>query len=302
MDYGAKGDGVTDDTAAINATKTAAGPGGSAYFPSGKTFKFTVLNPLAGQTWTGAGAHLLGPVEIYQANVTLAGDPAAPLEIGPVAQYGCYFNGIAGTKLLNLKVHDTGNISIYGEVGVTDSVIDGCTVERGARSGITIHAQASSARPGARNRITNNTVRESGQISVEIWSPGSTVQGNHTYGGDMGLSVGGAPGSDVGNNDIHAARYYGIELGNGTGSSVHDNTVDGTLGDAGIILDDTEHSSTVLRNTITNSAQRGIQLSFGCGGNTIDANTETTYGLSGVETHAADNNIIKNNTGSVVTI
>ena len=292
--YGAKGDGVTDDTAAINAAKTAAGVGGTIYFPPAHTYKFSDLNPLQGQTVNASGAHLLGTIGIYQSNVTVSG-----AEIGPVPGYGVYFNGVSGTHLQNLNVHDTGNIAIFGDIGVTDSVIDSNTVTRSGFSGITIHARAT----GARNRVTNNTVSASGQISIEVWSPGSTVTGNTTYDGDMGLSVGGAPGSDVGFNTVHHARYYGIELGNGFGSTVHDNVVEDTQGDAGIILDDTEHDSNVLRNTIRRSAQRGVQLSLGSKTNRVDSNVIETYRLSGIETHSVDANVVTNiGTASLVSI
>lgn len=292
--YGAKGDGTTDDTAAIKRARDTAGTGGALLFPSGLTFNVSALNPLRGQTWCGTGAHLLGPVEIYQASVTIQG-----FEIGPVPQYGVYFNGVSGTQLLGLNVHDTGNIAIFGEGTVTDSVIDGNTVARSSFSGITIHAQTN----GARNRVTTNTVTASAQISIEIWAPGSTVRSNTTDGGDMGLSIGGAPGSDVSFNHVRNARDYGIELGNGSGSNVHDNIVEDTMGDAGIILDDTERDSTVSRNTIRRSAKRGVQLSLGCTTNTVDSNVIETYGLSGIETHIVDLNIITNNgSASVVKI
>ena len=300
MSYGATGNGVTDDTAAINAAKTAAGVGGSIYFPATYTYKMSSdLNPLQGQTVNASGARLLGTIGIYQSSVTICG-----AEVGPVPGYGVYFNGVSFTHLTNLNVHDTGNIAIFGEIGVTDSLIENSTVTRSGFSGITIHAQASSSRPGARNRILNNTVSTSAQINIEIWSPTSTVTGNTTYDGTMGLSIGGAPGSVVGFNHVHHASGYGIELGNGSGSSVHDNTVDATWGGGdggdGIIIDDGEHNSSILRNLVTNSAQRGIQFSLGSYSNTADSSTETGYGICGVETHTVDNNVITNNTGSVV--
>ena len=296
--YGAVGNGITDDTAAINRARDAAGVGGTLIFPPGLSYKVSALNPLQGQTWYGVGAHLLGPVEIYRSAVTLRG-----FEIGPVPQYGVYFNGVSATKLLGLNVHDTGNVAIFGENGVTDSVIDGNVVTGSSVSGIAIHAQATSANPGTRNRVTNNTVSASGQISIEIWSPGSVVQSNTTDGGDMGLSVGGAPGSDVGFNTVRHARYYGIELGNGYGSTVHDNTIEDTLGDAGVILDDTEHNSSVVGNTIRRSAQRAVQLSIGSKLNSVDSDVIVTYGLCGIETHAVDaNTIINNGSASVVII
>lgn len=289
-DFGANGDASTDDTAAINRARDVAGIGGSVLFPAGRTFKATVLLPLEGQTWYGAGAHLLSEVDIYRDHVTLRG-----FEIGPVAGYGVYFTRVSGTRLLDLYVHDTADVGIFGETGVVDSVIDGCTVVRSSAGGVSIHAQASSPSPGARNRITNTTVRASGPISIEVWSPGSSVQHNQTEGGDIGISVGGAPGSEVALNIVRSARSYGIELGAGYGSLVHENVVEDTKGPAGIILDDAEHDSKVLRNAVRHSAQRAIQLSLGSKTNTIDSNVIEGYGLLGIETHGADGNIVTNN-------
>jgi len=59
-------------------------------------------------------------------------------------------------------------------------------------------------------------------------------------------------------------------------------------------------NSTVLRTTVTNSAQRGIQLILGSYSNTVGSNTITGYGICGIETHAADNNTITNNRSASV--
>lgn len=53
--YGAKGDGVTDDTAAVAATITAAGSG-VVYFPAGDYLVSSTLTPLANSVWRGSGA------------------------------------------------------------------------------------------------------------------------------------------------------------------------------------------------------------------------------------------------------
>src|SRR5690606_24113829 len=58
FDYGAVGAGITDDTAAIQAAATAAGPGGEVLFPkrsgtSKSSFKTGPLTIPLGQTWRG---------------------------------------------------------------------------------------------------------------------------------------------------------------------------------------------------------------------------------------------------------
>lgn len=52
-DYGAKGDGTTDDHAAITRAVEAAGEGGTVYFPTGKYRVTKTLNTLKGQLWQG---------------------------------------------------------------------------------------------------------------------------------------------------------------------------------------------------------------------------------------------------------
>lgn len=59
LDYGATGNGVTDDTLAIRAAITAAGTNSTVSFPSGKTFLHRgALEPLTDQTWNLYGAKL----------------------------------------------------------------------------------------------------------------------------------------------------------------------------------------------------------------------------------------------------
>jgi nitrous oxidase accessory protein NosD len=54
--FGAKGDGTTDDTAAINATATAAGDWGQVFLNPAKTYRVTAaITPRSGQRWFGGG-------------------------------------------------------------------------------------------------------------------------------------------------------------------------------------------------------------------------------------------------------
>jgi len=55
LDFGAVRNGVTDDTAAINAAITTAGVGGTIYFPKGTYLIKSQLTQLEGQSWIGEG-------------------------------------------------------------------------------------------------------------------------------------------------------------------------------------------------------------------------------------------------------
>ena len=56
-DFGAKGDGATDDTAAINAAMVAAGPAQQVYFPPGKFLISAPIKTLISQTIVGASSN-----------------------------------------------------------------------------------------------------------------------------------------------------------------------------------------------------------------------------------------------------
>lgn len=58
--YGAKGDGTTNDTTAINAAITAAGTNGTIFFPKGTYLVTSVLQMLTGQCFLGEGGSMQG--------------------------------------------------------------------------------------------------------------------------------------------------------------------------------------------------------------------------------------------------
>ncbi|HEH8671982.1 TPA: hypothetical protein SH333_002413 [Pseudomonas aeruginosa] len=60
-DYGAKGDGVTDDTDSIKAAITAAGAGGDVIFPEGTYLITDKLTSLTSQRWLGRGGSVRQP-------------------------------------------------------------------------------------------------------------------------------------------------------------------------------------------------------------------------------------------------
>ena len=74
--YGATGDGVTDDAAALAAAITAAGPGGTVFFPAGDYRTTVGLVPLSGQTWIGTGRQSYG-TNTFGSRITYTGTGTA---------------------------------------------------------------------------------------------------------------------------------------------------------------------------------------------------------------------------------
>ncbi len=327
--YGAVGDGLTDDTAAIIRARDAAGVGGTLSFPAGTYFVAGMRANVSGQVWeldsaatlklrdaanasllaiTGAGVRVSGGridgngaaqtnfgtcIDTYASNVTIQG-----VDVGNCHGWGIYAYSADNTTISGNSVHDTNDAGIFIEHGSDNATIDRNLVSRTVKSnagGIVVHNQQNSAAVGYGTRITNNRVEGAGQISIESWSPNSVVQGNTTVGGDIGISVGGSDGTKVLGNTVLDARGYGIEFGNSGNGTVSGNTVSDVAGDAGIILDDAAHDNTVTGNTVKRVV-RGVQVSYHSPRNTISANVIDSWSLFGIEAHSSDNSIIDVNT------
>jgi parallel beta-helix repeat protein len=274
--FGARGDGSTDDTAAIVRARDAAGSGGTVVFPAGTYLISGVSVNVAGQRWVldaqatlrlrpGAGSDLLrmsaadavvtgGRLDGNRAAQTTSGTcltvsaPRATIEamdIGECRGWGIYVRGAANVRILRNVVHDTGDASIFIESdsvrGSDNAVVDGNTVRRTTREGaggIIVHGTGTVATVAP--RIANNRVENVAQISIEVWGsvPRSVIVGNTTVGGYMGISVDRSHDAQVLGNRVFAARLYGIELAASHRCVVRDNTVDesGVAGSTGIAL------------------------------------------------------------------
>ena len=79
-DYGAKGDGVTDDAAAIQAAVDAAATGGTVYFPAG-TYKCT-SDITVGNSVTLRGAGDLSILSFVASGLVYDGDSGYLTEVG----------------------------------------------------------------------------------------------------------------------------------------------------------------------------------------------------------------------------
>jgi len=162
-DYGATGDGVTDDTAAIEAAILAAGPGGRVYFPAGTYNVSRTLWPEAGQTWTGDHSPAY---QIYDTADTYCTVQAASGFTGrALVERQAGASGVALERLCFSGLGDTHPDALsgvhFGDMSAERSWnIRGCTIRMFSGSGITgrLHvadiAQCHVARNGYGLRVT----------------------------------------------------------------------------------------------------------------------------------------------------
>lgn len=125
-DFGALGDGVNDDTAAINSAKNTAGVY-TLLFPAG-TYKITAaLTPLASQTWQGDGEG--GITVITQATANT--DAIRIVDVGGVSLRDIEARGGSGTGSGIVMRSDTNNVSscYFFNVRVRSSGRDGLRIE-----------------------------------------------------------------------------------------------------------------------------------------------------------------------------
>lgn len=274
--FGARGDGVTDDTAAIGRARDAAGAGGTVVFPAGTYLVAGLSLSVPSQRWwldpqatlrlraaasstllrvTASDAVVTGgrldgnrTAQSTSGNCLSVSAPRVTIEatdIGECRGWGIYVHGAPEVRILRNLVHDTGDASIFiesdGVRGSDNAVVDGNTVRRTSREGaggIIVHGKGAVATLAP--RIANNRVEDVAQIAIEVWGlvPRSVIVGNVTVGGWMGISVDRSHDSQVLGNRVFAARLYGIELAASHRCVVRDNTVDetGMTGSTGIAL------------------------------------------------------------------
>jgi hypothetical protein len=110
-DFGAVGDGVTNDTAAIQAAVTAAGVGGNVYFPLGEYLITSTIQLLNGQLIEGASS---GNYTAIGSTLKLGSGAFAALTVAPAN----YMGGIRNIRVIGSSPFTVGSIGInFGNVG-----------------------------------------------------------------------------------------------------------------------------------------------------------------------------------------
>lgn len=139
-DYGAVGDGTTDDTVAVEAAIAAAGVGGVVYFPQGAYQVSRTLWPMHGQIWRG----------VHSPKYKNTDDPDSTCYIFPGAVFtgralierAASVNGVAIDQLCLLGKGDEDPVSLDG-VHLGDMsyertwIVKNCTIHGFSNSGVT---------------------------------------------------------------------------------------------------------------------------------------------------------------------
>lgn len=153
-DFGAVGDGVTDDAAAIQLAVNAATANQTVYFPAG-TYAVgaagIAITNKTGVTLTGDGAII--KITAISALTTALG--AATIHLS-----GCTRSGVRGLEINGNSIAS----SAIGLTGCTDCFVDGCTIYSSG-----VNGQITSAGGGVRNRFTNNLVYFGRGTSRGMW-------------------------------------------------------------------------------------------------------------------------------------
>lgn len=277
-DFGAAGDGVTDDTAAIQAAATACSSNGCLVFPSGA---YLVSNDITFQSKT---------------NISVVGFGAKIRQQG-LNKKTLYFASCSGVTISGFYLEGLGterqsdgdwttSTSYNGVAGIflyscTDVKIDSNTIVNHAGGGI----RWGGGGTGATNvKITNNTIAGIGGGAAPLKIQYLDAKA------DLAIGPGGGITTDdtylvVANNDI-SGHIIGIYANGGPHVVIDSNNIHDIPGQHGIYLDAVS-DVTVTNNVITNIAALGIKNQIGADSVTIENinianNVVTNTGQSGI--------------------
>lgn len=208
-DYGATGDGATNDTTAITAAIAAAGIGGKVYFPAGQ-YRVSQLRPLLGQVWEGQspGGFGIVPAASSVSTITRLAGTNIDLILGDV--------GVAHVHLRDLHLDGNKNNNTTGDgVHLTDASgeeaqwkISNCYIESNPGHGVYL---------GSGRRATKVdlcTVLQNGVTGVRINASdcevrSSLIGSNISDGIGVGNSVTRIIGNDIWGNSSGVTVYSG---------------------------------------------------------------------------------------------
>ena len=223
-DYGATGDGTTDDTTAIQATLDACNTagGGVVFLPRG-TYKCTAtLNPAANVSMVGTGA--LSIIDV-----------SATLKLSAI-----FANASSGTTFADFAIVGSGQGAQPANVAATPTGTDaGCGLILAGASAVTVRGLHVSACGGTTGVAPYNGVAG---IWLTYGTQNTTVTGCHV---------------STSRNGINEDNFF---VADPHGNKIVGNTVDACR--FGIALDSSGAATDTLvsGNTVTNSQQSGVDL------------------------------------------
>jgi len=332
-DFGATGDGVTDDAAAIQAAVNAATANQTIYFPPG-----TYAVGASGIAVTNkTGVTLLGDGAIIR--ITAISTLTTNLGVATIRLSGCTRSGIRG-----LEINGNGIASsAIGFSACTECFVDKATVYASG-----VNGQITSSNGGVRNEFTDNivhsarlpssrglwlgnlnasdmetdvfvfgnTVRNNPASGIVVSSNGGRVIGNHSRTNEgSGIVLPGGNGFSaknltVSNNYCIDNLFVGIQSDVISYSTPADLTTDIAVSgnvcnfnrSGGIFAGDTERW-TITGNTCTNNVNSGIQADNRSFNVTITGNSCNDTRVGGARTQSAGIRITaasENNYGAVI--
>lgn len=259
--YGAKGDGITDDTTAIMDAANAAGlaGGGDVVFPRGRYLHTGIVLTSAhdGVRFVGYG----------RGSVLLRATGATPL-------YPIQLTGCTGVEILYLKV-DSG-YSVYAATGVyamlltdiTDCVVAHNYVTGYTEDGIRIEGTSTG------NQINyNRVVSDTGNYPNTASSGIALVSALF---GEFNYPIASATAATVTDNEVVGNRVtggrWGVSVRNSSGNVVAHNRCHNQT-DRNIVLSAGSSHNSVTGNRCRQAGGANIILSVGCSHNAITGNT-----------------------------
>jgi len=279
--WGATGNGITDDTAAITNAIAAAGVGGTVLFPAGTYLISSSISPLASQTFQGAGGTFS----------TIAQRADFLTSNGLI-----YVQGVSGARILDLAF--TGNAA-NRQPSIFTSAAPGTDVER-CTSDATTQRLVIFTNGSNQSRVAYCTVNgTTGSNAIEFNGSDNctallnTIRNPQYNGIEVYQHVAGTPivGSRVIGNLIVGAGHSGIDVLGDNGSVVMDNLILNSASVGFIALPgEIDPSVPSTNGTFANNAVQncggtslpGVMLASAASGWTIANDTVTGSGTFGI--------------------
>lgn len=275
VDYGAAGDGVTNDGTAIGSAVAAAkaAGGGVVFFPQGTYLvSAAIVVDGANITLQGAGrsATIIKTVGNHQIirGVSVAGLQVRDLQVlgdadsGKTSQRGIEWTGVSDGLIHNVWAKNLGYDGILLLSGCVNCTVSNCRVTGCKDDGINIGGDPVAESSG--NNVVGNVVSDCASTGIHISdrSRYSSVVGNTISGCNNGIDTynagayGGYGNNSIVGNTIRNSTTIGIYIFNSSRNTVSGNNIDGATN--GIYLVTASHCS-VTGNVVTNCSNVGIR-------------------------------------------